>query len=415
MRTFLTLNDEPDLLPLLSAPRVESVYVDDLDVLNAAVQDLLAASGYLAVDAERASGFKYSQRAYLVQLYRTGSKIYLLDPIAFTDAELTQLSEFMADTPWILHAATQDLPCLAELGLYPNELFDTELISRLLGFERVGLGAVCELALGVRLAKEHSAADWSTRPLPANWLNYAALDVDVLPEMQKYLLAEIQAQGKEEIVAQEMKHLLRFQPKPAKTERWRSMSNFQDLREPRQLAVAKSMWEAREQLAQKLDVSPGRLVPDSSIVHVAKTLPQTKSKLIGDKSFNGRASRTYLDIWWQALDSGLSVRELPPMRISVGGLPNHRNWPAKFPEADARLQAAKEVIAEASKRLLIPTENILTPDYLRQLCFEPEGYSTVEIGNQLTQLGARPWQIAELADELSRALSTAKLPVDPAL
>jgi ribonuclease D len=163
-----------------------------------------------------------------------------------------------------------------------------------------------------------------------------------------------------------------------------------------------------EELAMKLDVSPGRLIPDSSIVHAAKTLPKSKSELSGDKLFNGRASRTYLDIWWQALNSGLLARDLPPMRISTGGLPNHRNWPSKFPEADARLQAAKEVISEASKRLLIPAENLLTPDYLRQLCFEPQGLDEREIGEQLRELGARPWQIEELASELSRALTNAK-------
>jgi ribonuclease D len=410
---FPQLNDAPDQLPLLDAPRAKPTFVDSTNALAAAIRELATGTGPLAVDAERASGFKYSQRAYLIQLHRSGTGIFLIDPIAFGEADLKALATFTNSQEWILHAATQDMPCLAELGLHPKTLFDTELISRLLGFERVGLGAVCELALKVRLAKEHSAADWSTRPLPESWLNYAALDVDVLPEMRTYLIDEIEAQNKGHIVAQEMEHLLSFKPKSPKADRWRGMSNFHDLREPRQLAIAKALWEAREALAQKLDVSPGRLVPDSSVVHAAKVQPRSKSVLANDKSFNGRASRSYLDTWWAAIEAGEATRDLPPMRISTPGIPNHRNWPAKFPEAHARLLAAKEVIAALSQEIKIPAENLLSPDTLRHLCFEPEGLDADSIAAQLLQLGAREWQIDLVAAPISQAWKDAKLGQTP--
>lgn len=399
------MTQETEPLELLKEPRNAYEFVETFDQLTAAIVDLTAGTGALAVDAERASGFKYSQRAYLVQLHRRGSKIYLIDPIAFDPEQLLALAEFTNEQVWILHAATQDLACLAELGLRPKKLFDTELISRLMGFERVGLGAVCELALEQRLAKEHSAADWSTRPLPESWLNYAALDVDVLPDIMDFLSKEIEGQAKQEIVEQEMHFLLGFKPKPPKADRWRGMSDFHELKETRQVAIAKSLWEAREQLAHKLDVSPGRLVPDRSLVHAAKLQIKTKSQLANDKGFNGRASRTYLDIWWNALEFGLNTRELPPVRAAASGIPNHRNWPGKFPEADARLQAAKTVIAGVSEALRIPTENILTPDYLRQTCFEPIGFDAGAIASQLTELGARNWQVELLAEPVSQAWS----------
>ena len=397
------MNQEAEPLAVLQEPRTAYEFVETPAQLAAAIADLKKGNGALAVDAERASGFKYSQRAYLVQLHRRGTKIYLIDPIAFDADELKPLADFANDQEWILHAATQDLSCLAELGLLPKSLFDTELISRLMGFERVGLGAVCELALEVKLAKEHSAADWSTRPLPDSWLNYAALDVDVLPDLQDFLLAEIEKQGKSNIVDEEMQHLLGFRPKAAKLERWRGMSGFHELKDTRQVAIAKSLWEAREQLAQKLDVSPGRLVPDRSLVHAAKSQLKSKSQLANDKNFNGRASRTYLDIWWNALEYGLNVRDLPPVRAQATGIPNHRNWPGKFPEAESRLQAAKPVIAELSESLKIPAENLLTPDYLRQICFEPNGSAPEDIAAQLHDCGARGWQIALLADAISEA------------
>lgn len=397
------MSDTPEELPLLSEPRSEVIYVDELAELEKAVERLGRASGPFALDAERASGFKYSQRAYLVQVHRRGTPIYLIDPIAFSNGELSNLAAALEEAPWILHAATQDMPCLSELGLKPKALFDTELISRLLGFERVGLGAVCERLLGIRLAKEHSAADWSTRPLPASWLNYAALDVDVLPDLYETMLTELTAQGKDEIVSAEMQHLLSFKPKPPKVDKWRGLSGIQNVKERQGLAVARSLWEAREELAIKLDVSPGRLVPDLSITHVASNIPNSKSALSGDKSFNGRASRSYLDVWWAAISAGTNSRELPEMRVASTGIPNHRNWETKFPEAASRLRVAREVIAELSKANNIPAENIITPDYLRALCFEPDGLDEESISLQLLELGARPWQVLLVAGPLSKA------------
>src|SRR5690606_18481791 len=113
--------------------------------------------------------------AYLVQVNRRGAGTFLFDPTELDS--FRPLAEAIAGEEWILHSAGQDLACLEALGLVPERLFDTELASRLLGFERVGLGAIVERLLGIHLRKAHSAADWSTRPLPGPWLEYAALDV----------------------------------------------------------------------------------------------------------------------------------------------------------------------------------------------------------------------------------------------
>ena len=137
----------------------------------------------LALDAERASGYRYSQRAYLIQLRRAGAGTALIDPVPLPD--LSCIQEATEGAEWILHAATQDLACLAEVGLHPSSLFDTELAGRLLGYPRVGLATLVETILGAGMKKEHSAVDWSTRPLPEPWLEYAALDVEVLLELRE--------------------------------------------------------------------------------------------------------------------------------------------------------------------------------------------------------------------------------------
>ena len=159
------------------------VVVSTPEAPREAIDALVAGDGPVAVDAERASGFKYGQRAYLVQFYRRGGGTWLIDPIGFDD--LSPLAEALSETTWILHAASQDLPCMREVGLVPARIFDTELAARLLGRDRVGLGPLVESELGLHLAKGHGAADWSRRPLPDDWLRYAALDVEVLVDLQR--------------------------------------------------------------------------------------------------------------------------------------------------------------------------------------------------------------------------------------
>jgi ribonuclease D len=243
--------------------------------LAQAVAKLQSATGPFALDAERASGFKYSARAYLVQIQRGDSPIYLIDPVSISpdgaQADFADLAEVLATDLWILHAATQDLGCLAELGLRPKALVDTELGGRLAGFARVGLGAMTENLLGVRLAKEHSAVDWSQRPMHADWLNYAALDVDVLPALMEGVRNSLAESGKLGYAQQEFNHLLGFAPKPPKPDRWRGISGLHEIKDAQRLAVARSLWEAREALAAKIDVAPGRLIPDSSILAVVKS------------------------------------------------------------------------------------------------------------------------------------------------
>jgi ribonuclease D len=393
---------EPQTLKNPRESRV--VLVETLEALKTATLELAGASGMFAVDAERASGFKYSQRAYLVQVHRRGTPIYLIDPAALApdiaDAPKVffELAEVMQSAPWILHSASQDLPCLLELGIGCPELFDTELGSRIAGFERVGLGAVCERLIGLRLAKEHSAVDWSIRPLHADWLNYAALDVDVLPDLHEALVAELEAQQKLDWAVQEFAHTLEMKKRDPKIDRWRGMTGMQHLRDQRSLAIARELWTTREAIAAKVDVSPGRLIPDGSIVAVVQNPPKTRPELAGFKAFTGRARSTYLDSWWDALERGLLTRDLPPIKLPAIGIPNHRNWPQRYPDADARLQAAKSVIAELSKRHGIPAENILKPDTMRELCFTPpEADDLAALVAALLDLGARHWQIELVA------------------
>lgn len=400
-------DEDAEVTPLPQAtPQAPIVLVEDRASLSQALDDLSAASGPLAVDAERASGFRYSQRAYLVQVHRSGSANYLIDPIGVGD--LGELTTEFSDIEWIIHAAHQDLPCLREVGVDPQILFDTELGARLAGLSRVGLQGVVEDILGMRLAKEHSAADWSTRPLPESWLTYAALDVELLPRVRDAIHNILAQQSKLDIAREEFDAQLSLSSGPARTEPWRRLSGLHQVRGPRKLALARELWETRESYAQEIDTAPGRLVPDRSLVAAVMADPPTKRDLAGLKEFHGRASRSQLDRWWGAIERGRATDDLPAARTSSEGPPPPRIWSEKRPEAWVRLQGAKEALATLSEELSIPVENLLTPDFLRRLCWDPPAENSLtDVSGALLSFGARQWQVTLVATALVDAFVAA--------
>jgi ribonuclease D len=387
--------------------------VDSPSAYQQAVDALRSGTGPIGVDAERASGFRYSQRAYLIQMFRRDAGVFLFDPPALGD--LSALQDAVGSVPWILHAASQDLACLREVGLNPSTIFDTELGARLLGFPRVGLATIVEELLGVHLAKEHSAADWSTRPLPAPWLTYAALDVELLVDLmeaEQVLLADA---GKEKIAAQEFAFALARQPKPPRSEPWRRLSGVHSIRGLRNLAVARELWTARDELARTRDVAPGRLLPDASITAVAKAMPATKRELAALREFTGRASRTEIDRWWDAVSRGRTTTDLPVLRATGESIPPPRVWADRNPEANERLKAARAAVGELAEELRMPTENLLAPDTLRRLAWSPpEHVDERSIAAAMTEAEARPWQVEATAATVAGAfVEAAQSPITP--
>lgn len=366
---------------------------------------LASGDGPVAIDAERASGYRYSARAYLIQLRREGAGTALVDPIAFPD--LQPLAAALQGTEWILHAATQDLPCLTELDLRPGALFDTELAGRLLGYPRVGLATLVEEILGRRLRKEHSAVDWSSRPLPAPWLEYAALDVEVLVELRAALSAQLEEAGKSEWARQEFEHLIHLPPAGPRPEPWRRTSGLHRVRGRRSLAAVKALWEARDAIASKRDVTPSRLIPDSAIVEAATALPTDRAGLLGLRGFHGRGAERYASTWLTALTqaSELPESELPQVAVRYDGPPPPRAWAEKDPVAAARLAQARTALHETAERLVVPVENLLTPDYVRRLLWRPPAAELGAVEETLAELGARPWQIELTAPILLAALA----------
>lgn len=378
------------------------VVVESKKDFRAALDDLVAGSGPLAVDAERASGFRYSQRAYLVQVHRTGSANYLIDPLGV--GSLADITSELVEEEWIIHAAHQDLACLREVGVDPQNLFDTELGARLAGLPRVGLQGVVEDILGLKLAKEHSAADWSTRPLPESWLTYAALDVELLPRVRDEIHRILSEQDKWDIAKEEFQAQLWPASTTAKPDPWRRLSGLHQIRGSRNLAIARELWLAREEHAISVDTAPGRLVPDRSLIAAVLANPGSKQELAKLKAFHGRAARSELDRWWEALQRGNLTQDMPEARTPSNGPPPPKIWTDKNPAAWARLTSARETLKQLGEELEIPSENLLTPDFLRRLCWEPPTPTTPEtIGAYLLEKGARPWQVTLVSGPIDQA------------
>ncbi|MFF1415792.1 HRDC domain-containing protein [Streptomyces sp. NPDC058289] len=393
-------------IPLLEPREGIPPVVADAAALAEVVAAFAAGTGPVAVDAERASGYRYGQRAYLVQLRREGAGSALIDPVGCPD--LSSLGEALSGTEWILHAATQDLPCLREIGMAPTSLFDTELAGRLAGFPRVGLGAMVEGVLGYVLEKGHSAVDWSTRPLPEPWLRYAALDVELLVDLRDALEKELDRQGKLEWARQEFDAICAAPPAPPRKDPWRRTSGMHKVRRRRQMAVVRELWESRDRIAQRRDVSPGKVLGDAAIVEAALAMPLNVQALSALPGYGQRMGRRQLDQWMAAVDraKALPEAELPLPGATPAGPPPPRSWADKDPEAAARLAAARTAVSALAEGLNLPQENLITPDTVRRLCWEPPLRLEADaVAEALAGYGARPWQIEQVTDALVTALA----------
>lgn len=420
------MTEEVIAVPLLQPAQGTPPVIDTKSAFEEALIELAKGHGPFAVDAERASGFRYSARAYLIQIKRNGGGLHLIDPIPFGPGHhlFTQLNELLNSDEVILHASTQDLPCLRELGINPQHLFDTELAGRIAGLPRVGLGPLLESLMGVSLAKEHSAADWSARPLPLEWLTYAALDVELLVELRDRMYEILKDAHKIDWALEEFASILKAPPTPPRIDPWRRTSGMHKIKRRDQLAIIRSLWIARDAIASEQDIAAGKLLNDSAIVELAIAAPRSKrefEKVLRPLGLRARWLEN-LQVWLDSIATAVALPEdqWPQMRTNTDTLPPIKLWRDKFPEKFAPLSHARAGLELLAKEHNIPVENLITPEHVRRICWNPpEGstrmHSPSLVVEGLRGLGARQWQIDLVAPVLAAALLQSEpLPVEVA-
>ena len=402
----------PAATPLLRPADGIPAVIDTEAAFDDAISHLSKGTGPFAFDAERASGYKYSARAYLIQIKRTGGGLHLIDPIPFGPGHrcFTALNELIQGVEVILHASTQDLPCLRELGIYPNILFDTELGGRIAGLPRVGLGPLLETLLGVSLAKEHSAVDWSTRPLPQDWLNYAALDVELLVELRDKVYQLLVDGKKWKWAEEDFASIISAPPPPPRIDPWRRTSGMHKIKKRNHMAVIRQLWQARNELAQELDISPSRLLSDAAISEIA--LASDKGPITNRKHLEkilrplGLRARWLENAatWISCITDAIAMPEdqWPEARSKSDAMPPIKIWRERFPEKSAPLTHARFNLQVRAEELSIPLENMISPELVRRICWQPPELSVQEA---LLAMGARRWQAEIAAPILEQALT----------
>ncbi|OKL50093.1 hypothetical protein BM477_03385 [Boudabousia marimammalium] len=373
--------------------------VDTEEAFSEMISALEADPGPVAVDAERSSGFRYGQPTVLVQFKTASGRIFLVDTLAISDLSPAQAA--LSNRIWILHDADQDLRGIAELGLQADLLFDTEVAARLCGMRRFGLAAVCEQLLGVTLEKEHQAADWSVRPIPRDWLRYAALDVDLLHPLYEILSSKLKELGRLEWAEQNFAAIMELAPRQKKPDQWRKGAAGK-LTTPRQFATLRELWLTREEIAEEIDMSPSRLLNTSAMISVAAHPPRTRRELNKNSAFRSPRARQFEDEWMDALDRAkwMDEDDLPPVRRSTD--------PSYFPcyatssylrhRSSSISEVLKERVHKLAKKLDLEPMLIAPTAITKHLGwlladFECADDDVANVEAELEELGCRQWQI----------------------
>jgi len=373
-------------------------YIQTDDALSAIVPRLSGAP-LLAADTEAAGYHRYRDRVCLLQL-STRSDNFVIDTLAVSSlAPIAPL--FADDRPEIIfHDADYDLRLLnRDFGIEVHGLFDTKIAAQFLGESAIGLGALAEKYLGIRMEKKHQRADWAQRPLPEDMLAYAAEDTAHLPPLRDVLRRALAERGRLTWAEEEFRLMENARWQPAEAESaFMKVKRAREL-EPRQLAALREIYEWRERTADARDVAAFRILSNEAMLEVARALPQRVADLTAIRglppSIVERRGQELIQAVQRALD--LPADELPRF-------PRPPRRPPPDPDFETRmdrLRAARDRIADElglDRGFLMPRAQLEEiakhrPRTLADLAELPD---------------IRKWQVDVLGTKLIEALEKAK-------
>src|SRR2546421_1720566 len=235
----------------------------------------------VGADTEAASFHRYRDRIFLVQLSSRDGRTAIIDPLALPD--LAPLGELLGDqaVEKVFHDADYGLRILdRDYRFRAARIFDTRIAAQLAGEPAVGLAALLEKYVGVKLAKEHQKADWSRRPLPPAMLEYAAADTQHLPALRDALRDRLTQLGRLAWAEEEFTPLesLRWTGAPDSGEAFQRVKGARALA-PRSLAALRELYGWREGLAAEQDKATFRIIGNDALLAIAKALPRSPAEL----------------------------------------------------------------------------------------------------------------------------------------
>jgi len=355
----------------------------------------LRSAPLLAVDTEAASFHRFIDRVYLLQI-SSRDETAVVDPLAIDS--LAPLAEVLADpaVEIVFHDADYDLRLLdREYGFRATNIFDTRVAAQLLNEPGVGLAALLEKYLGVRLDKRFQRADWSARPLSPEMLEYAASDTRHLPELRDILKGRLEAQGRLAWAEEEFALLDELRWSQSDGEPGYLRLKGAKALKGRELAILRELFEWREGVAQRSDRATFRVLNNEPMLAMAKQPPADMAAL---KTIPGigsdQAERRGRDIL-AAVKRGLEIPEQD--------LPRVERAPRKAfdPAFEARLERLKA----ARNRLAVQLDlapGVLCPNGTLEAIARANPASMEALG-ALPEL--RRWQLREIGGELLGAVA----------
>lgn len=293
----------------------------------------------IALDCEAAGFHRYTDRLCLVQV-STPSENFVVDPLAFDpSASLRPLLEDPT-VEVVMHGADFDLRLLRrDLGIQVRGLFDTQIAASLLGADAIGLAALLEVHLGVRLSKTHQRADWAQRPLPEGLLEYAAGDTRYLLGLRDILEKALREKERWEW-AQEEFHLLEMNAwEEDETDPVTRIKGARHMT-PRQFTALRELWKWRDGIARARDRAPFRVVGDSVLVGIVMDRPDSLQELGSLKGISPRLAKSHGKDLLDLLDR---VQALPDPELTPYPREN-RNGPGRpSPEEEAAAERIRSL------------------------------------------------------------------------
>ncbi|HWO88914.1 MAG TPA: HRDC domain-containing protein [Gemmatimonadales bacterium] len=351
----------------------------------------------LAVDTEAASFHRFVDRIYLIQL-SSRHETAIIDPL--TVGDISELGALLADADIevVFHDADYDLRILdRDYGVRARRLFDTRVAAQLLGEKAIGLAALLERYLGVKLDKKFQRADWSRRPLTAEMLDYAAMDTKHLPELRDHLRERLAAAGRLEWAEEEFARLenLRWSPLPANGDSYLRIKGAR-LLSRRALAVLRELAHWRDGVAADLDRASFRVMSNEVMLELAARPVRSIPELRAMRGISARLVDQRGEQLIAAIERGLAVSDKELPRFPRG---ERRATDRAFEQRVEKLKAARNAVAsrvDLDPGVLCPKGTLeavarVAPKEMAQLSQIPE---------------LRRWQIAVLGEDFLKALDS---------